>query len=165
MRSDLVRAPHDRLGVLNLARPVEDVAERDEQRPLVDRFDDRSVVRDDDDLELRLSLVLVANRGEIAGLVDDAVPARVDRSFEIGIVVQRFDVFHRGIHSLHEKGLTGVRRFRRLCAVGGAVVPVGIEIARAANPPPAHQAMSATLSGRCSMPARPRLSFRLPSRV
>ena len=40
MRSDLVRAPDDRLDVLDLARLEQDVADRDEQRALVDRVDD-----------------------------------------------------------------------------------------------------------------------------
>ena len=41
VRADLVRAADDRLDVLDLARLEEDVADRDEQRPLVDRVDDR----------------------------------------------------------------------------------------------------------------------------
>jgi hypothetical protein len=56
------------------------VRDRHEQRPLVDRVDDRLVVRADDDLEVRLRLVQVAHRREVAGLVDDAVAPRVDRA-------------------------------------------------------------------------------------
>src|SRR5436189_110556 len=42
--ADLVGACDDRLDVLDLRRLEEDVADRDEQRPLVDRVDDRAVV-------------------------------------------------------------------------------------------------------------------------
>ena len=62
--------------VLDLARPEEDVADRDEQRPLVDRVDDRAVVLADDDLEVALRLVEVAHGREVAALVDDPVPLR-----------------------------------------------------------------------------------------
>ena len=40
VRADLVRAPHDRLDVLDLAGLEEHMADRDEQRPLVDPLDD-----------------------------------------------------------------------------------------------------------------------------
>ena len=79
MRADLVGAPHDRLDVLDLGRLEEDVADRDEQRALVDRLDDRLVVLADDDLETRLRLVEVANGREVAAFVDDPVPRGVDR--------------------------------------------------------------------------------------
>ena len=42
VRPDLVRAADDRLDVLDLPRLEEHVADRDEQRPLVDRVDDRA---------------------------------------------------------------------------------------------------------------------------
>ena len=76
VRACLVRAGDDPGDVLDLARLEEDVADRDEQRPLVDRADDLLVVLADDDLELRLRLVEVAHRGEVAPLVDDPVPLR-----------------------------------------------------------------------------------------
>ncbi len=79
MRAGLVRTPHDRLDVLDLGGLEEDVADRDEERPLVDRLDDLLVVLADDDLELRLRLVEVAHRGEVPALVDDAVPGRLGR--------------------------------------------------------------------------------------
>ena len=52
------------------------MADRDEQGPLVDRVDDRAVVLAHDHLEVRLRLVEVAHRREVAALVDDAVPRR-----------------------------------------------------------------------------------------
>ena len=79
MRADLVRAPHDCGDVLDLGRLEQHVGDRDEERALVDRVDDRRVVRDDDDLELRLRLVQVADRREVPVFVDDAVPTRIDR--------------------------------------------------------------------------------------
>ena len=79
MGADLVRAPDDRLDLLDLARLEQHVADRDEQRALVDRVDDGAVVLADDDLEARLRLVEVAHRREVPALVDDAVPRRVDR--------------------------------------------------------------------------------------
>ena len=78
MRTGLLRPPDDRLDVLDLARLVENVTDRDEQRPLVDRIDDRLAVLADDDLEIRLRLVEVADGGEVAALVHDAIPPRVD---------------------------------------------------------------------------------------
>ena len=76
VRADLVRAADDRLDVLDLARLEEDVADRDEERPLVDPLDDLLVVLADDDLEVRLRLVEVADGREVAALVDDAVAGR-----------------------------------------------------------------------------------------
>ena len=73
MGADLVRAADDRLDLLDLAGLEEHVADRDEQRPLVDRVDDRAVVLADDDLEVGLRLVEVAHRGEVPPLVDDPV--------------------------------------------------------------------------------------------
>ena len=73
VRADLVRAADDRLDVLDLARLEEDVADRDEQRALVDRLDDLVVVLADDDLEVGLRLVEVPHRREVAALVDDPV--------------------------------------------------------------------------------------------
>jgi len=55
------------------------VRDRDEQRALVDRLDDRPVVVDDHDVELRLGLVQVADARKVALLVDDAVAVRIDR--------------------------------------------------------------------------------------
>ena len=51
VRAGLARAADDRLDVLDLAVLEQDVADRDEQRPLVDRVHDRGVVVDGDDLE------------------------------------------------------------------------------------------------------------------
>ena len=78
MRADLVRALDDRLDLLDLARLEEDMADRDEERALVDRLDDRAVVLADDDLEVGLRLVEVPHRREVPALVDDAVSRRVD---------------------------------------------------------------------------------------
>ena len=59
------------------------MADRHEQRALVDRVDDRAVVLDGDDLEVRLRLVEVAHRREVRLLVDDAVArARVAEARE-----------------------------------------------------------------------------------
>ena len=70
--ADLVRAPDDRLDVLNLPVLEEDVRDRNEQRALVDGLDDRGVVRHRNDLELGLRLVEVAHRREVRFLVDDS---------------------------------------------------------------------------------------------
>src|SRR5580765_6775992 len=80
MRADLVRPADDRLHVLDLTGLEQDVRDRHEQRTLVDRVDDRLVVLDDDDVELRLRLVEVAHAREVAFLVDDAISVRVDRA-------------------------------------------------------------------------------------
>ena len=77
VRPHLVRPAHDRLDVLDLGGLEEDVADRDEQGPLVDRVEDRPVVLADDDVELRLGLVEVAHRREVLALVDDPVATRV----------------------------------------------------------------------------------------
>ena len=82
VRADLVRAPDDPLDVLDLRRLEEDVADRDEQRALVDRLHDLAVVLADDDLEVALRLVEVAHGREVAALVDDPVPLR--RGLEAG---------------------------------------------------------------------------------
>ena len=79
VRADLVGTPDDRLDVLDLGALEEHVADRHEQRPLVDRVDDRGVVLADDDVEVRMRLVEVAHRREVPPLVDDAVPTGVDR--------------------------------------------------------------------------------------
>jgi hypothetical protein len=71
--------PHDRLDVLDLGRLEQHMADRDEQRALVDRLDDRLLVLADDHLEVGLCLVQVADGREVRALVDDAVAARVDR--------------------------------------------------------------------------------------
>ena len=73
-RADFAGAANDRLDVLDLAVLEQDVADRDEQRPLVDGVGDGRVVRDSDDLEIRLCLVEVANGREVRLLVDDPVP-------------------------------------------------------------------------------------------
>ena len=79
MRPDLVRAPDDRLDVLDLARLEEDVRDRNEERPLVDPLDDLPVVLAHDDLEVGLRLVQVADGREVAALVDHAVPTGIER--------------------------------------------------------------------------------------
>ena len=78
MRAGLVRAPHDRLRVDELRRLEQDVAERDEQRPLVDRVEHRVRVRHDHDLDAvpLLRLEQVAHRRELALRVDDPVALR-----------------------------------------------------------------------------------------
>ena len=48
----LVRVPDDCGDVLDLRRLEQHVRDRDEQRAFVDRVDDRSIVRNDDDIEL-----------------------------------------------------------------------------------------------------------------
>ena len=73
-RALLVGPGDDRLDVLDLAGLVENVGDRHEQRPLVDRLRDPGVVGRDDDLEARRRLVEVAHRGEVALLVDDLPP-------------------------------------------------------------------------------------------
>ena len=65
--------------VLDLAGLEQHVADRDEQRALVDRVDDRAVVLADDDLEVRLRLVEVAHGGEVARARRRSCCARVDR--------------------------------------------------------------------------------------
>src|SRR5207249_6846200 len=50
------------------------------QRAFVDAADDLLLVLTDDDVELRLSLVQVTNRGEVRSLVDHAIATRVDGS-------------------------------------------------------------------------------------
>src|SRR5512132_4002256 len=79
-RSRLVRAADDRLDVLDLSGLEEDVAERDEQRPLVDRVQHTGDVRGDLDLGAPpvLSLVEVANRGKLPFAVDDPVARRLE---------------------------------------------------------------------------------------
>ena len=79
VRAHLVCALHDRQDVLDLRVLVEDVADRDEQRPLVDPLDDLGVVLAHDDFEVGLRLVQVAHGREVPALVDDAVARRVDR--------------------------------------------------------------------------------------
>ena len=61
VRANLVSAAHDCRDVLDLAGLEEHVRDRNEQCALVDRFDDRPVVRHDDDLEVGLRLVEVAD--------------------------------------------------------------------------------------------------------
>ncbi len=78
--ADLVRAAHDRLDVLDLGVLEEHVADRHEQRALVDRLDDRAIVLDGDDLEIGLRLVEVAHRREVRLLVDDAVARAAARA-------------------------------------------------------------------------------------
>ncbi len=82
VRAHLVRAPDDPVDVLDLRGLEEDVADRDEQRALVDRVHDLAVVLADDDLEVALRLVEVADGREVAALVDDPVPLR--RGLEAG---------------------------------------------------------------------------------
>ena len=78
VRADLVRAAHDRLDVLDLGLLEEDMADRDEKRPLVDPLHDLVAVLAHDDLEVGLRLVQVAHGREVRALVDDAIPRRVD---------------------------------------------------------------------------------------
>jgi hypothetical protein len=66
-----MRAPHDRLDVLDLTRLEQHVLHRDEQRPLVDLAE--HVVRRRD-LEPAPRLEHVANRREVLALVDDSAP-------------------------------------------------------------------------------------------
>ena len=70
-----MRPPNDRLDVLDLAGLEEDVADWDEQCPLVDRLEHGGVVGDDLDVRASpsLRLVEVANRRKLALAVDDAV--------------------------------------------------------------------------------------------
>ena len=77
--ADVTRAADDRLDVLDLAVLEQDVADRDEQRPLVDRVDDRGGVLDRLDLEAGLRLVEVTHRREVRLLVDDPVPLAAAR--------------------------------------------------------------------------------------
>src|SRR5207249_1433954 len=74
MRTGGARTSRDRLDVLDLPRLVEDVADRDEQRALVDRVDDRVLVLADDDLGAvtGLRLLHVADARKQARLEDDA---------------------------------------------------------------------------------------------
>ena len=78
--ADLVRALDDRLDVLDPSRLEDDVADRDEQRPLVDRLDDRLLVRAHDDLRAAgaLGLLEVAHGREVLLLVDDPVALPVE---------------------------------------------------------------------------------------
>ena len=57
--ADLVRALDDRLDVLDAAGLEDHMADRDEQRALVDRLDDRLLVRADDDLGAACPLPLL----------------------------------------------------------------------------------------------------------
>jgi hypothetical protein len=83
VRARVVGAADDRVDVLDLAVLVEHVADRHEQRALVDRLHDRPVVLDRDDLEVGLRLVQVAHRGEVRLLVHDPVAhARVAEAGE-----------------------------------------------------------------------------------
>ena len=77
MRADLLAAALDRGHVLELGDLVEHVADGDEQRPLVDRLEQRVQVRHDLDLGARLRLEQVAHRGKLALDVDDAVSRRL----------------------------------------------------------------------------------------
>ena len=70
-RTGFARPRHDRLDVLDPAGLEEHVRDRHEQGPLVDRLDDPLVVRSDDHLRAARRLVEVANRREVALLVDD----------------------------------------------------------------------------------------------
>ena len=79
MRARLLRATHDGLHVLDLAVVVEDMADRHEQRALVDRLQDLRVGLAHDDLEVRLRLVDVAHGREVRTLVHDPVSRGVDR--------------------------------------------------------------------------------------
>jgi hypothetical protein len=72
--------PADCLHVLDPRGLEEDVRDRDEQRTLVDRSNDRFAVGNDDDVQLRLRLVQVAHAREVPLLVDDAIAAGVDRA-------------------------------------------------------------------------------------
>ena len=76
VRAHLVRAPDDPFDVLDLRRLEEDVADRDEQGALVDRLHDLAVVLADNDFEVALRLVEVADGREVPALVDDPVPLR-----------------------------------------------------------------------------------------
>ena len=79
VRAHLVRASHDRVDVLDLRLLEEHMADRDEERPLVDALHDLVAVLAHDDVEVGLRLVQVADGREVRALVDDAVLHRVDR--------------------------------------------------------------------------------------
>jgi hypothetical protein len=79
VRADLVSPTDDRLDFLDLGLLEDHMADRDEERSLVDPLHDLHVVLADDHLEIRLRLVEVAHRREVPALVDDTVPRRVDR--------------------------------------------------------------------------------------
>ena len=74
--ADLVRALDDRLDVLDAPGLEDDVADRHEQRPLVDRGDDLLLVAADDDLGPAglLRLLEVPDRREVLLLVHDPPP-------------------------------------------------------------------------------------------
>jgi hypothetical protein len=73
-----VRPSDDRVDILDPAGLEYHVADRDEECALVDRLDDRLLVRADDDLgpSRALRLLEIAHRREVLLLVDDAVSAR-----------------------------------------------------------------------------------------
>ena len=77
VRADLLAAPLDRRHVLELGDLVEHVADGDEERPLVDRLEQRVQVRHDLDLRAGLRLEQVAHRGKLALDVDDPIPRRL----------------------------------------------------------------------------------------
>src|SRR6266550_4367334 len=79
-RAGFVRPLNDRLDVLDLAGLEEDVADWDEQCPLVDRLEHGGLVGDDLDVRASpsLRLVEVANRRKLALAVDDAVARRLE---------------------------------------------------------------------------------------
>ena len=79
VRADLVCAVDDRGDFLDLRRLEENVRDRNEQGAFVDRFDDGGVVLHDHDVELRLSLVQVADARKVALFVNDAVAVWIDR--------------------------------------------------------------------------------------
>jgi hypothetical protein len=74
--ADLVRPLDDRLHVLDAPGLEDHVADRDEQRPLVDRRDDRLLVPADDDLRTArlLRLLDIADGWEVLLLVHDSPP-------------------------------------------------------------------------------------------
>ena len=76
MRADLLRPPLHRGDVLELGGLEEHVADRDEQRALVDRLQQRVQVGHDLDLRVRLRLEQVAHRRELSLQVDDPVSGR-----------------------------------------------------------------------------------------
>ena len=97
--ADLVGALDDRLHVLDPPRLEDDVADRDEQRALVDRLDDRLLVGADDDLGTAgaLRLLEIAHRREVLLLVDDAVPGglEVEAGQDHGLGDRHVLVHHR----------------------------------------------------------------------
>jgi hypothetical protein len=98
VRTDLVRPLDDRLDVLDAPCLENDVADRDEQGPLVDRRDDRLLVPADDDLRpaRRLGLLEIADGWKVLLLVHDPSPlaAQVEAREDDGLGDRHVLVHH-----------------------------------------------------------------------